>query len=149
MTARNPLEVVSVRDLSRNPGDVLERVTRGERFLVCRHGKPIATLQPLDGLVVQPLTGQELDSTGSPLGDASTEAAKLTELQRELLATCVRFDRLMVARLRSQPFTREATLALEDLRNRGLVRKTERGLVLTGRGMILHEYLASRLAIDY
>ena len=38
---------VSIRDLRNHGGDVVDRVMRGERFVVTRSGKPVAELRPL------------------------------------------------------------------------------------------------------
>lgn len=38
---------VSIRDLRNHGGDVVDRVARGERFVVTRSGKPVAELRPL------------------------------------------------------------------------------------------------------
>ena len=38
---------VTVRDLRNNGGDVLDRVIRGESFVVTRDGDPVAELAPL------------------------------------------------------------------------------------------------------
>ncbi len=38
---------VSIRDLRNHGGDVVDRVERGERFVVTRSGKPVAELRPL------------------------------------------------------------------------------------------------------
>jgi prevent-host-death family protein len=38
---------VTVRDLRNNDGDVLDRVVRGESFVVTRDGAPVAELAPL------------------------------------------------------------------------------------------------------
>jgi len=38
---------VTVRDLRNNGGDVLDRVVRGESFVVTRDGAPVAELAPL------------------------------------------------------------------------------------------------------
>jgi len=46
MFLASDLPWVTIRDLSRTPGGVIQRVLRGERLIVCRHGHPIATLQP-------------------------------------------------------------------------------------------------------
>ena len=84
---------IGIRELSRGPGDVLDRVGRGERFVVCRRGRPVATLQPLDGVVVQLSPARSSTSRALPWG----------------------------------------------------IRKDQRGLVLTGRGMMLREALLARI----
>ncbi len=38
---------MTVRDLRNNGGDVLDRVVRGESFVVTRDGTPVAELAPL------------------------------------------------------------------------------------------------------
>jgi prevent-host-death family protein len=38
---------VSIRDLRNHGGDVVDRVERGERFVVTRSGRPVAELRPL------------------------------------------------------------------------------------------------------
>jgi prevent-host-death family protein len=38
---------VSIRDLRNHGGDVVDRVARGERFVVTRSGRPVAELRPL------------------------------------------------------------------------------------------------------
>ena len=48
---------VTTSDLSRSPRRVLDRIAGGERLLVTCHGRPLATLQPLDGVVWQPFAG--------------------------------------------------------------------------------------------
>ncbi|GAC82076.1 type II toxin-antitoxin system Phd/YefM family antitoxin [Gordonia malaquae] len=47
-------EVVSVRDLRNNGGEVLRRVDRGERIVVTRDGTPVAELSPLPRRSVSP-----------------------------------------------------------------------------------------------
>jgi prevent-host-death family protein len=37
---------VSVRDLRNHGGNVIDRVTRGERLTITRDGKPVAELRP-------------------------------------------------------------------------------------------------------
>lgn len=41
------MNAVTVRDLRNNGGDVLDRVVRGESFVVTRDGAPVAELAPL------------------------------------------------------------------------------------------------------
>jgi prevent-host-death family protein len=38
---------VSIRELRNHGGDVVDRVERGESFVVTRSGKPVAELRPL------------------------------------------------------------------------------------------------------
>lgn len=47
-------EVVSVRDLRNNGGEVLRRVDRGERIVITRDGEPVAELTPLPRRSVSP-----------------------------------------------------------------------------------------------
>lgn len=42
-----PVGDVSIRDLRNHGGDVVDRVERGECFVVTRGGKPVAELRPL------------------------------------------------------------------------------------------------------
>ncbi len=53
---------VSIRDLRNHGGDVVDRVERGERFVVTRSGKPVAELRPLGspGLPVAELIRRRL-----------------------------------------------------------------------------------------
>lgn len=96
MRGAHTLPTVSVRELVRNPGAVIDRVRSGERFIVARHGRPVATLQPIDGWI--------------QCGDG--------------LPTDI-----------------------YDLVLRGLARKSShRGMVVTGRGMVLKEWLVKRAA---
>ena len=39
---------ISMSDVNKKVGPIIDRVLRGERFIVCRHNRPVATLQPLD-----------------------------------------------------------------------------------------------------
>ena len=48
---------VSIRELRNHGGDVVDRVTAGERVVVTRNGKPVAELRPLPS---RGLTGAEL-----------------------------------------------------------------------------------------
>ncbi len=41
------MEIVTVRELRNNGGDVLDRVERGESVIVTRDGHPVAELRPL------------------------------------------------------------------------------------------------------
>lgn len=141
----DPLPQVSIRDLSRHPKEVLRRVARGERLIVCRHKKPVATLQPLDGYVFQPFDGTAHDVFGWPMGGVDDEIDKLTVAQRVLLRDCYDQWRLRLGRLPDE--LRGGTLAMvEDLKLRGLVVKTECGLELTARGLALREALLQRVA---
>jgi antitoxin (DNA-binding transcriptional repressor) of toxin-antitoxin stability system len=112
------LESITVGDLSKRMGPILDRVLRGERLLVCRHRRPIATLQPLNGVVLMP-DGTTSDVHGDAIGDVSQEAAKLTETQRELLRDHIQLGRIVYGRLSSvdQARLREA---LDDFVAQGL-----------------------------
>jgi hypothetical protein len=115
---------------------------RGERLIICRHRRPIATLQPLDGLVFQPLEGRDYDISGSPLGSPSVELEKLSETERALLLDAVSHGRLVPNRVERDHDTSTYRLALESLVIRGLIkRSSSRGHVLTGRGLVLREEL--------
>lgn len=41
------MERVTIRDLRNHGGDVVDRVTRGERLTVTRSGRPVAELRPV------------------------------------------------------------------------------------------------------
>ena len=135
-----PLSTVTVRELMRNAPSILARAVAGERFIVSRYGHPVATLQPLEGVVVQPFSGRELDVKGSPLGTVDSEVGKLSKVQRDLLRRAVRSGVLKSAGLDGYEFS-EIARATEDLEFRCLVKRCDRGLVLTGRGIILREWL--------
>jgi prevent-host-death family protein len=138
----NELPVVSTSDLSRSPRSVLDRVARGERLLVNCHGRPIATLQPLDGVVMQPFTGGAHDIFGWPVGGALEEAGKLSDIHRAMLTYgVIRRLRLTTARPWDRFEGRNFSAALEELGVLGLAKKTERGWELTARGMALREAL--------
>jgi prevent-host-death family protein len=139
-----PLGFVTTSDLSRRPRAVLDRVLRGERLIVSCHGHPLATLQPLDGVVVQPFTGCGHDIFGWPVGGEVEECAKLSQAQRDLLSEGVRHGKFAPARLHGRHEFGKLIRAIEDMALRGLARRTHRGWVPTGRGMVLHEALARR-----
>lgn len=133
------LGVVGIRQLSRDPGGVLARVARGERLLVRRHKKVVATIQPIAGSVVLPHVPRELSVDGSPLGDAQEEAAKLTRAEKLLLTDAVGVTRIIPVRV-SRPSVRWQEV-LELMEAKGLVRKSPIGWILRGRGMVLREVL--------
>ena len=135
---------ITVRELSRSPGKVLARVRAGERLIVCSHGRPVATLQPLDGIVAQPFADRADDTYGEELLDPDGELDKLSDAQRHLLHMGLRGDQLGPARVGFITDWGELKAGIEDLKVRGFARWSERGLVITGRGMILHERLAAR-----
>jgi prevent-host-death family protein len=137
MKEAHRLPTVSVRDLVRNPAQVLDRVAHGERFIVCRHRRPIATLQPIDGWVGDIDGRKPCDIYGFPLGDPEGEAGKLSEYQKELLIGVNRGRFIS----RGEGF-REA---MQEFTLRGLARRSShRGMVITGRGMVLREWLKLR-----
>jgi len=41
------MSIVSLEDLERNPGALLDRVEAGERLVVSRDGRPVAELRPI------------------------------------------------------------------------------------------------------
>jgi prevent-host-death family protein len=136
-----PLPFVTTSDLSRSPRAVLDRVLRGERLVVSCHGRPLATLQPLDGVVFQPFTGSGHDIFGWPVGGEGEECAKLSQAQRDLLSDGVKHWRFVLGLLHDKHDFEALVRALDDLGLRGLARKTNRGWEPTGRGMVLHEFL--------
>ena len=139
----DPLPTVTTSDLSRRPRDVLDRVARGERLIVCHWKKPVATLQPLDGYVVQPHTGAVHDVFGWPFGGIDDEIAKLDDVERRLLTDGYKDWRVRPGRVRGVDFG--ATLrALERMRLNGLAVRPWRGWELTGRGLALREALLRR-----
>ncbi|MEA2434807.1 MAG: hypothetical protein QOG54_2264 [Actinomycetota bacterium] len=80
--------------------------------------------------------------SGSPLGDPDQEISKLNEIQTTMLTKWLTNG---VLKWGEDDFTpSEVTAAFKDLEMRGLARRTNRGSVLTGRGLILHERLAMR-----
>ncbi len=105
-------------------------------------GRPVATLQPLDGYVFQPFEGTAHDVFGWPIGGIDGEIAKLSEAQRILLRDGYRRWRLWPGRIPND-VEGDRTTILEDLHIRGLAKKTTCGWELTGRGLALHEALQS------
>lgn len=135
------MEQVSVAELFKKCSEILDRAMRGERFIICRHQRPIATLQPLNGVVVQPYEGRDYDVNGSPLSDACGELEKLTEAERTLLRDGVSGGRLI--------FGHGGWEAMKSLVVRGLARKSaDRGIVITARGLVLREELLVRAGRD-
>lgn len=133
------MPVVSVRELVRNPGIVLDDVVRGERFILCRYNRPVATLQPIDGWVTDGTGDRAYDIFGTPLGDPAFEVAKLTERQHELLLHTLRLNGRFI--FDGSGFREE----MDALVLRGLaLRKPGMGHVITGRGMVLKEWLQQR-----
>lgn len=115
----------------------------GQRFVVSRYGKPIATLQPIDGFVLDPISGRETDICGSPLGDVGLEVGKLSDVERDLID---RSHHLM-NRVTISCSDADATVtrkAMDSLVLRGLLERTSRGLIVTGRGLMIREWLHAR-----
>jgi antitoxin (DNA-binding transcriptional repressor) of toxin-antitoxin stability system len=139
---------VTTSDLSRTPRQVLDRIGRGERLIVTCHGRPLATLQPLDGTVWQPFTGSVHDIYGWPITGPLDECEKLRDAQRDLLMDGVRFGRLVPVRLYGDYEFAELIRSIENMAIRGLVRSTNRGWMLTGRGMALREALMAGVVED-
>jgi prevent-host-death family protein len=135
------LGTVTVRELNRNPAGVLARVNKGERLIVCRNGRPVATLQPLDGTVLT-TTGSYTDVHGAPLGDTTAQLERLSDVQRYLLANCIRRWRLFPWVGNASSFG-SVSEAVDDLQLLGYLRKTHLGLEITGRGLVLHEALVT------
>jgi antitoxin (DNA-binding transcriptional repressor) of toxin-antitoxin stability system len=121
---------------------VLDRVARGERLIVLCHKKPVATLQPLDGTVVQPFGGEARDVYGRALGSPDIELSKLEDSHHQLLLSTVRRGVIKVTNL-SGSFDWEK--GIEELSLRGLASRTTRGWELTGRGILLREALQQAL----
>ena len=142
--ADQKLARASVTDLARKPGELVDRVLAGERFVVYRHRRPVATLQPLNGCVVQPCDGAEHDVMGSPVGSASDEVDKLSAVQQALLLDGISLGRIVTSRWSQDRAPSERARAIEDLILRGLGRKSTRGTILTGRGMVLRGELFVR-----
>ena len=139
---RQPLPQVTTSDLSRQPGDVLDRVARGERLVVCRRKEPVATLQPLDGYVFQPFTGTAHDIFGWPFGAEADQLEGLSDVDRALLLDGCRGLRVRTTVHLDEEFGWSVLRrAIEAMRLRGLARKTPRGIELTGRGLFLREVL--------
>lgn len=135
-----PLGVVTTSELSRSPHKVLERVAGGERLIVVRHKCPVATLQPLDGVVLQ-LGVRAQDIYGWPVDTALEEATKLSEMQRALTMEITRDGRLRPMGLARRFDFGALIKAIEEMSLKGLAKRTERGWELTGRGMVLREAL--------
>lgn len=149
MRYRGSFPTVSLRELSRGCGQIVDRVLRGERLIVCRHGRPVATLQPLTGSVVQPFEGREFDIHGASLGDVGAEVDKLSEVQRALLADAIRRGRFIPGCLSEQHTWAEGRDGLDDLVLRGYAKRgAYGGLVPTGRGIVLREHLRAGLGLE-
>lgn len=141
-------ETVSMRELSRNPARVIDRVAHGQRLLVSRYGQPIATLQPLDGAVVQPVAGAEFDIDGAPLGDVQDELRRLSDVERALLRDGLNaLGRLIPTQV--DPRVGPTTADIEALSVRGLTKRGPRGgWILTGKGSMLREALRQAAGLE-
>ena len=140
--------MVTMRELNRNPSGVLERIKMGERLIVRSHRRPVATLQPLNGCVVQPFAEGEYDIEGSPLGDASEEARKLSGVEQDLLVRGQRGHRFFPSNISGAWQSSELREALDALGLRGLIHKGDLGWRLTGRGWLLREALIGQETFD-
>jgi antitoxin (DNA-binding transcriptional repressor) of toxin-antitoxin stability system len=140
-----PLAPVTTSDLSRSPRRILDRVARGERFIVYCHKQPVATLQPLDGVVAQPFAAGAHDIYGNAIGSLEEECDKLSETQRALLTTGVDRWKIVPGRVNprvAQPIDWGLLIrSIEEMGLMGLAKRTHRGWELTGRGMMLRETL--------
>jgi antitoxin (DNA-binding transcriptional repressor) of toxin-antitoxin stability system len=135
---------VSIGELSREPGRVLERIRRGERLIVCRHRHAIATLQPLDGYVTQPFEGKVANLDGSPVRDLQAELDALEPIEKELLMDCVRMGRIVTGGVGDREGVGPGDV-LEQWQLRGLARKVSGyGNFATARALILREALLKR-----
>ena len=70
---------VSIRDLRNRGGDIVDRVSRGERVTITRDGRPVAELRPL---APSPLRAEELIQLwrGLPPVDAAALRADIDAL---------------------------------------------------------------------
>lgn len=134
---------IQASELNKRAGELLHDVLVGKRFIVYRHRRPVATLQPLNGCVVSPAGGPPHDIWGFPMGDPSDELEKLTPVQHAMLLDGIRLGRFVYGFLPADQ-SAEFKGALEDLVIRGFARRSERGTLITGRGMVLREELYAR-----
>ena len=138
------LPTVSIGELSREPRRVLERILRGERLIVCRHGHPVATLQPLDGYVTQPFDGRVGSLDGSPLGGLEAELDGLHRTEKELLMDCIRVGRIVTGGVGGHEGVRPGEV-LEQWQLRGLARTIPGfGTFATASALVLREALLKR-----
>ncbi|MDQ3982186.1 MAG: type II toxin-antitoxin system Phd/YefM family antitoxin [Actinomycetota bacterium] len=114
---------MSTSELSKRPAKILGRVARGERFIVCRHNEPVATLQPLDGYVLQPFDGTAHDIFGWAIRGAADEIEKLSEAERRLLLDGYRDWRLRPTRTTREFDFGVLNRAIEDMGLRGLAER--------------------------
>jgi antitoxin (DNA-binding transcriptional repressor) of toxin-antitoxin stability system len=135
---------VSIRDLGKKPGAVIDQVLGGERLIVCRHGVPVATLQPLTGYVLQPGVVAPHDIAGDPLADVQGALNQIPPFTTELLRTC-RTDVIKLRHEFSNWPSRAFRESMDDLVVRGLARRTHRGMTLTGLGLFFKDELIRRV----
>jgi antitoxin (DNA-binding transcriptional repressor) of toxin-antitoxin stability system len=133
---------VSIRELGKTPGMIVGRVERGERIIVCNRGFPVATIQPLTGFVTHP-DGSIRDVAGSPLTDVAAAVTALPPHVKDALLSCSRDVIKLGPPISKWPVGTLAKAILE-LHARGLIRRQERGWVLTGLGHYFREELWKR-----
>lgn len=68
--------VISQRELRNDNAEIMRRVERGERFTVTRHGKPIASVVPLEDLPPETrrMTGAEIQALWRTLPPVDTDS---------------------------------------------------------------------------
>lgn len=144
MQSLESFPVVSVGELGRNPSRVLARVRRGERFIVCRHRVPIATIQPLNSAIRQPFDPVTYDIEGCPVPDLRSMAVALPAIVKDLLLSCnaeYNVDKFRAGHLCEKWPLDSISDAFDQMRTRGLAKKTARGWVATGLGLALKDEL--------
>lgn len=62
-------ETLGVAEAKRRFAELIERVSRGERFVVARHGRPVLSLCPPDAGGVEPVTFTGFASVAGFLSD--------------------------------------------------------------------------------
>jgi prevent-host-death family protein len=132
MPPAGEFQVVTVRELTRRPAEILDAVARGERVIVARHGRPIATLQPLTGPFFEPGAEEEI-------------LEQLTTAQRAILTDGVRLIDRLVASAGEARAGLDLHQAIRELITLGLAKRSDRGTVLTGRGHLIRERLLARV----
>jgi antitoxin (DNA-binding transcriptional repressor) of toxin-antitoxin stability system len=140
--------VVSVGDLGRNPSRFLDRVRNGERLIVCRHRVPIATIQPLNGIIKQPFDAMAYTLEGNQVLDLRSMALGLPALWQDLLLTCrveYNVDKFRSGWLIGNWPDPAISAAYPQMALRGLAKRT-RGWVATGLGLALKDELESMRA---
>ena len=123
--------MVTTSDLNRSPGRVLERVEHGETIVVCRRGRPVAILQPLEAKALKTLAeGIEGEIDG------------LSEPERALLTDGLTVgNRLTISRVMGDLPVEDVREAVAALELKGLCRKLELGRGFTPLGLALRERL--------